>query len=91
MEFDLAPSFYLFDKLFPHLYEALEFHWITVDCALTESTEIKSSFDCIHLSCEVNTGHINTLEHVHKRCNLYPSNTPKNTKNGPVLVKKLNY
>ena len=31
-----------------------------------ESTEIKSSFDCIHLSCEVNTGHISTVEHVPK-------------------------
>ena len=55
-----------------------------------ESTEIKSSFDCIHLSCEVNTGHISTLD-VPKSCNLYPSNTPKNAKNGPVLVKKSNY
>ena len=56
-----------------------------------ESTEIKSSFDCIHLSCEVNTGHIDTLGHVPKSCNLYPSNALKNAKNGPVLVKKLNY
>ena len=56
-----------------------------------QSTEIKSSFDCIHLSCKVNTGHINTLEHVPKSCSLYLSNAFKNTKNGPVLVKKLNY
>ena len=35
MEFDLAPGFYSLDKLFPHLYEALEFHWITVNRALT--------------------------------------------------------
>ena len=56
-----------------------------------ESTKIKPSFDCIHLSCEVNTGHISTLEHVPKSCNLYPSNTPKKAKDGPVLVKKLNY
>ena len=56
-----------------------------------ESTEIRSSFNCIHLNCEVNTGHISTLEHVPKSCNLYPSNTPNNAKNGPVLVMKLNY
>ena len=58
-----------------------------------ESTEIKASLnvDCIHLNCEMNTGHINTLKYVPKICNLDLSNAPKNAKNDPVLVKKLNY
>ena len=41
MEFDLAPGFYSLDKLFPHLYEALEFHWITVNRALTVPVVLK--------------------------------------------------
>ena len=58
-----------------------------------ESTEIKASLnlDCIHLKCEMNTGHIDTLKYVPKGYNLGLSNSPKNAKNGPVLVKKLNY
>ena len=58
-----------------------------------ESTEIKASLnvDCIHLNCEMNTGRINTLKYVPKICNLDLSNALKNAKNGPVLVKKLNY
>ena len=48
---------------------------------------IKSS----DLSCEVNTGCIDTLKHVPESCNLYLSNALKNAKNGPVWVNKLNY
>ena len=43
------------------------------------------------LSCEVNTGCIDTLKHVPESCNLDVSNTLNNAKNGPVWVNKLNY
>ena len=43
------------------------------------------------LSCEMNTGHINTLRDIPESCNLDLSNAPKNAKNGPVWVKKLDY
>ena len=43
------------------------------------------------LICEVNTGCIDTLKHVPESCNLDLSNAPKNAKNGPVWVNKLNY
>ena len=39
----------------------------------------------------MNTGRINTLRDVPESFNLDLSNAPKNTKNGPVWVKKLNY
>ena len=57
-----------------------------------ESTEIKASLnlDCIHLHCEMNTGHIDTLKYAPKVCNLGLSNAPKNAKNGPVLLKNKN-
>ena len=45
----------------------------------------------LHSNCEMNTGHINTLKHPPESCNLDLSNAPKNTKNGPVWVKKLNH
>ena len=45
----------------------------------------------LDLSCEINTGCINKLEHVPNICNLDLSNEPKNAKNGPVSVKKLNH
>ena len=43
------------------------------------------------LSCEVNTGYIDTLKHVPESCNLDLSNALKNAKNSPVWVNKLNY
>ena len=45
----------------------------------------------IDLKFEINAEHINTLKHVPKSCNLGLSNAPKNAKNGPVLVRILNY
>ena len=45
----------------------------------------------LDLSCEVNSGCIDTLKHVPESCNLDLPNTLKNTKNGPVWVNKLNY
>ena len=43
------------------------------------------------LISEMNTERINTLKYVPKSYNLGLSNSPKNAKNGPVWVKRLNY
>ena len=45
----------------------------------------------LDLISEMNTERINTLKYVPESYNLGPSNSPKNAKNGPVWVKKLNY
>ena len=44
-----------------------------------------------HLNYKMNTGHINMLKHRPESFNLDLSNIPKNSKNGPVWVKKFNY
>ena len=92
MEFNLAPGFYSFDKLFLHLYEALEFHWITVDCALIGwNYEVKDLGEAnmilgIHIECDRPAGTISIsqcayLERVLKRfgisdCNSKPTPLP---------------
>ena len=43
------------------------------------------------LTCKTNTGHINKVGHPPESCDLGLSNEPKNAKNGPVWVKKINY
>ena len=42
-------------------------------------------------NCKTATGHICKKKYISKSCNLQLSNEPKNTKNGPKSVEKLNY
>ena len=56
-------------------------------CTCPPASLIKSS----PLNCKASTEHINNIKHAPKSSNLQLSNKPKNAKNGPELVEKLNY